>query len=52
MTKNSSGTVVLETLHRTTQVELSDLSDNELVQCAEELFLALDREDFWEIAYE
>lgn len=32
--------------------ELSNLSDKELVQCAEELFLTLDWEDPREIAYE
>lgn len=32
--------------------ELSNLSNKELVQCAEELFLTLDREDSREVAYE
>jgi predicted HAD superfamily phosphohydrolase len=37
--------VVLEILRRTPFFDLPDLSDEELVQSADELFLALDREE-------
>lgn len=43
--ENEKREVVLEILRRATSFDLTDLSDEELVQSAEGLFMTLDREE-------